>query len=395
MGLDTPLLGEQDKEEREERRDVSRPPPYAPAPSAPAPAPSAPASTNDPAQEQQKDGEQHKDGEQQKDGEPSVPSLVFGGSAHTLIELCSGCSEKIASDVRFCGRCGTANSAFHDTEVAEECIVAPDGVNSKAKDESGKSDNTFIVQLPPEAVGGQMMQVVVPPGFPSAGEPVHFLVPVEAKGGQRIKVPLPPRVGTETEGGQTPPGGTPVAPGCFRVQMPATVTPGQVMEVAVPPGYPQSGHMARFLAPPHVGAGQYIDVPLPPVAPGGQEMKRTETMQTTAPLAPGCFRVRLPLSAAPGMMLKVTVPPGYVEAGRDQTFIVPMSAPPASLVDVPLPAGIECVLSLSLHTHYIGPSASRSKADVHTHTTHVFSIECVLSLCPIEHHYQASVGGGG
>jgi hypothetical protein len=41
---------------------------------------------------------------------------------------------------------------------------------------------------------------------------------------------------------------------------------------------------------------------------------------------------------------------------------------------------VECVLSLSLHTHYIGPSASRSKADVHTHTTHVISIECVLFL---------------
>jgi hypothetical protein len=44
------------------------------------------------------------------------------------------------------------------------------------------------------------------------------------------------------------------------------------MEVAVPPGFPQSGHMARFLTPPHVGAGQYIDVPLPPVVTGGQEM---------------------------------------------------------------------------------------------------------------------------
>jgi hypothetical protein len=254
-----------------------------------------------------------------------VPSFVVGGSAHTLIELCSGCSEKIASDVRFCGRCGTANSAFHDTE-AEECIVPPAALNSEAKDESGKSDNTFIVQLPPEAVGGQMMKVVVPPGLPSAGEPVHFLVPVEAKGGQRIKVPLPLRDGTEMEGGQTPLGGPPVAPGCFRVQMPATVMPGQVMEVAVPPGYPQSGHMARFLAPPHVGAGQYIDVPLPPVAPA-------------AGAAQGCFRVRLPVSAAPGMMLKVTVPPGYVEAGRDQTFTVPMGAPPGSLVDVPLPPG--------------------------------------------------------
>ncbi len=58
------------------------------------------------------------------------------------------------------------------------------------------------------------------------------------------------------------------APGCFRVQC-ATVTPGQVMEVDVSPGFPQSGHMARFLTPPHVG--QYIDVSLPPVAPGGQE----------------------------------------------------------------------------------------------------------------------------
>jgi len=231
-------------------------------------------------------------------------------------------------------------------------------------------------------MGGRVQGMMQPGQGMMPTQPQQMMAPVQVDSRPAVQAPAaqPIVVASVGYGAPTPPGGTPVPPGCFRVQMPATVTPGQVMEVAVPPGYPQSGHMARFLAPPHVGAGQYIDVPLPPVAPGGQEMKRTETMQTTAPLAPGCFRVRLPLSAAPGMMLKVTVPPGYVEAGRDQTFIVPMGAPPASLVDVPLPAGIECVLSLSLHTHYIGPSASRSKADVHTHTTHVFSIECVLSL---------------
>jgi hypothetical protein len=94
------------------------------------------------------------------------------------------------------------------------------------------------------------------------------------RGGERLSVDR-----DEDDGGAVA-----SAPGCFRVQC-ATVTPGQVMEVDVPPGFPQSGHMARFLTPPHVGAGQYIDVPLPPVAPGGQEMcgVRSEEEHKEAP----------------------------------------------------------------------------------------------------------------
>ena len=158
-------------------------------------------------------------------------------------------------------------------------------------------------------------QVVVPAGQPCAGETVTFTVPASAVAGQQIRVPLP-RSHAMTK----------VAAGCFRVQLPGNFAPNQVLQVTVPPGFPQSGQSTRFKVPPHMCPGQYVDVPLP-------------SASGAAPVAQGSFRVRLPASAAPGAMLKVSVPAGYVEAGREQTFLVPPGAAPGSLVDVPLPAG--------------------------------------------------------
>ena len=160
-----------------------------------------------------------------------------------------------------------------------------------------------------------MWQAVVPAGQPCAGETVTFTVPASAVAGQQIRVPLPRSQAM-----------TKVAAGCFRVQLPGNFAPNQVLQVTVPPGFPQSGQSTRFKVPPHMCPGQYVDVPLPS-SPGA------------APVAQGTFRVRLPASAAPGAMLKVAVPAGYVEAGREQTFLVPPGAAPGSLVDVPLPAG--------------------------------------------------------
>ena len=52
-------------------------------------------------------------------------------------------------------------------------------------------DATFNVTVPPGAMPGTTMSVLVPAGMPFSGEPVQFMVPPGAVAGQTIAVPLP------------------------------------------------------------------------------------------------------------------------------------------------------------------------------------------------------------
>jgi hypothetical protein len=285
-----------------------------------------------------------------------------------MLELCASCSAKVPASAKFCGSCGATRSGAPGSVAAAQLALAAAGAGTTAE---GGEHGSVMVQLPAGSRSGQLMQVlltggppplphvscvyvhvhvhvfayvharvhtckharthththththahthtrqvVVPAGQPCAGETVTFTVPASAVAGQQIRVPLP-RSHAMTK----------VAAGCFRVQLPGNFAPNQVLQVTVPPGFPQSGQSTRFKVPPHMCPGQYVDVPLP-------------SASGAAPVAQGSFRVRLPASAAPGAMLKVSVPAGYVEAGREQTFLVPPGAAPGSLVDVPLPAG--------------------------------------------------------
>lgn len=166
------------------------------------------------------------------------------------------------------------------------------------------------------------MTVLVPAGLPCAGQPAKFTVPPGSSGGQQIRVPLPAMSGGAA--GPQQGAGAP-APGCFRVQLPAVFSAQQVLQVTVPHGYPQAGQPVRFKVPHAMQGGDMIDVPLPPV--------------TTIIPVPGHFRVQLPPTISGGQLLTVTVPAGYVEAGRTQTFRVPVNAVAGGFVDVPLPSG--------------------------------------------------------
>jgi hypothetical protein len=153
------------------------------------------------------------------------------------------------------------------------------------------------------------MTVLVPAGLPCAGQPAKFTVPPGSSGGQQIRVPLPAMSGGAA--GPQQGAGAP-APGCFRVQLPAVFSAQQVLQVTVPHGYPQAGQPVRFKVPHAMQGGDMIDVPLPPVT-------------TIIPVL-GHFRVQLPPTISGGQLLTVTVPAGYVEAGRTQTFRVPVNA---------------------------------------------------------------------
>eukprot|EP00802_Teleaulax_amphioxeia_P011047 Tamp_11077.p1 GENE.Tamp_11077~~Tamp_11077.p1 ORF type:complete len:381 (+),score=49.09 Tamp_11077:267-1409(+) len=118
----------------------------------------------------------------------------------------------------------------------------------------------FKAMLPPNTKAGQVLQVMVPAGYPQAGQMAKFQVPEGVQPGDYVMVPLP----SKKHRASGPPSTEIEVPhGTFAVILPPKDVAGTIMEVPVPEGYPQAGWPAKFQVPPDAKPGGLVYVPLP------------------------------------------------------------------------------------------------------------------------------------
>mmetsp|Transcript_22789 Transcript_22789/g.35697 ORF Transcript_22789/g.35697 Transcript_22789/m.35697 type:complete len:252 (+) Transcript_22789:127-882(+) len=240
------------------------------------------------------------------------------GGATKLCAACRGppvclrCGVELKASSRFCPECG-APAPEEPEAPASDAASAPSFV---------ASSQPHVASQPPD----------LPPPPPYEPPSCEALSPADVGFSTDWAAPptnpfYQPPHSTTTEAAPLnnfPP------PGTFTVRLPPSARPGDILEVIVPPGLPQSGQKTRFAVPPSGQAGGLVYAPLPHTP--------APAMQPPAgDCPPGLFKVVLPWSAVPGQTMQVMVPPPFSQQGMTTKFVVPPGSKPGGIVYAPLP----------------------------------------------------------